>query len=180
MRTFSTYNKVSGITILSLTASNKNTELVAHRYELIGSRIGKYSWLGRYSSNSTPWIVVSPHPPLYGFEEVEHNINAEYEAFLPINRVFRTGNVGYQTHRDEFVIDFVPESVTSRIASFRKAHRNEDQLAEQFGVESNRDWSLLLAHKTLVQDTNWESRIQPTLYRPFDLRYIAYVPFDRL
>jgi predicted helicase len=166
-----------GITILCLTASSKNAALAASRCEVKGRREDKYSWLGRHSSNTTPWIVVSPQPPLYGFGEVQHDINLEYETFLPVNRVFNMGNVGYQTHRDDFVIDFTPEKVISRIASFKHSHPQEMQLSERFGIQSNRDWSLLLAHTALVQDAKWRRRVKPTLYRPFDFRYIAYAPY---
>ena len=166
-----------GIALFARTTSAKTAMLLAHRYELRGEREVKYSWLGRHSSISTPWVVVSPLPPLYGFGEVERDISREYGALLPLNRVFGAGNVGYQTHRDDFVIDFRPESVISRITAFREASGSEHQLSERFGVRSNRDWSLLIAHKALAKDSSWERSVQPTLYRPFDVRHIIYASY---
>lgn len=166
-----------GIALFARTKSAKTTVPLAHRYELRGEREAKYAWLGQHSSICTPWIVVSPRPPLYGFGEVEQDISREYAALLPLNRVFGAGNVGYQTHRDEFVIDFKPEGVIARIAAFREAAGNEHQLSERFGVQSNRDWSLLAAHTALAKDQSWERSVQPTLYRPFDVRYIVYAPY---
>lgn len=166
-----------GVSVLSLTPSNQAIARVAHKYELKGTREFKYSWLAHHSHNTTPWIIVDPQAPLYTFGEVKRDIKEEYDAFLPLNRAFVTGNVGYQTHRDDFVIGFTAEEVKSRISLFRAAAGDERLLSERFGLQSNRDWSVLQAHRALTQDVNWAARIQPTLYRPFDLRYIAYLPY---
>ncbi len=166
-----------GIAIFGRIKSDKTETFLVRRYELRGQREGKYSWLVEHTINNTPWLVVNLHSPLYRFGEVEQDINSEYKAFLPLNRAFNTGNVGYQTHRDGFVIDFAEEEVISRITCFRETRCDEEQLSERFGLRGNRDWSLLNAHKELVRDSSWKNNVQSTLYRPFDLRHIVYAPY---
>ncbi len=146
-------------------------------YELTGPRDTKCAWLTKNSAFTTSWSTVTPKPELYLFKCLSENINAEYQCFLPLNHFFEVGNVGYQTHRDEFIIDFDRQSLAKRIEALRESSGNEDQLSRTFGILSNRDWSVVSAHQRLKQEKNLNSLFQETLYRPFDLRHIFYASY---
>ncbi|MBM4026469.1 MAG: hypothetical protein FJ280_13875 [Planctomycetes bacterium] len=148
-----------------------------HRHELIDPQDAKYSWLSTHTASTTPWTEIVPQPDMYAFGVVSETVRKEYERFLPLNQLFGVGNVGYQTHRDGFVIDLERRTLAARIETFRKGPADEEQIARDFGVKSNRDWAVLSAHASLRRDAHADDRIRKTLYRPFDLRYIFYAPY---
>jgi len=145
--------------------------------EQVGSREYKYHWLANHTVQFTNWVTVHPQPPLWSFSHTDLTLRDEYMRFVPVVSLFSTGNVGYQTHRDAFVIDFDPKSLVQRLEAFRSAAADEESLATRFSIRSNRDWSLLQAHSQARADTHIESHLVPTLYRPFDRRYICYASY---
>lgn len=145
-------------------------------YELTGPRAQKYSWLASHEPSDVEWRTVDPRPTLYGFEAALGDIENEYESFVPVDQLFGTGNVGYQTHRDGFVVDIDRGVLISRIEGFRDFAANEEELSAEFGIRSNRDWSILAAHASLRGESDVEGKVRETLYRPFDIRHICYSP----
>ena len=154
---------------------SSTSEIRSH--ELIGSRDTKYSWLVNNTVTTTPWSTVHSSPPLFRFRPVLQDASAEYQAMLPLNDFFSVGNVGYQTHRDAFVVDVHRSELVARIGAFRDSREDEEQLSRRFDLQSNRDWSVVTAHRALRREPAFDRLVQATLYRPFDIRLIFYASF---
>jgi Type ISP C-terminal specificity domain len=166
-----------GIGIYCRKGSSPPASLVVQTHELRGARSEKSDWLSAHSCATTNWTAVTSASELFSFLDLSGSADNEYRRFVPLNRFFELGNVGYQTHRDEFVIDLDRKELIERLVSFGQASGDEAQLAKRFGVRSNRDWSLLSARKSLKQDKQFDQHVVKTLYRPFDIRHICYVPY---
>ncbi len=145
--------------------------------EIVASREEKYNWLLESTVTHKDFISNCPATPHYVFKPMQTGLADEYGRYLAINECFSLGNVGYQTHRDSFVIDFDKSILIERMESFRKAPRNAAMLSETFKVNKSSDWSIVEAHKILQSNKNIDKSVFATLYRPFDLRYICYLPY---
>jgi hypothetical protein len=146
-------------------------------YELTGQRERKYSWLATHSVSTTTWQIVNPQPDLYRFGVVSGDIDNEYQTFVSVKALFAIGNVGYQTHRDEFIIDWDRDALVRRLRNFRDHRANELELTKRFDVHSNHDWAVLEAHRALQKQKSIEELVKETLYRPFDIRHICYASY---
>ena len=145
--------------------------------EITGSAETKFDWLNSNTVSTTPWMIIVPKSDLYCFQNQSEPIRLEYQSMLPLNKIFKSGNVGYQTHRDAFVIDIDENSLVERISSFRQDKSNEYELSNKYGIKSNRDWSIIEAHKQIKKEENVLTLINKTLYRPFDIRSICYASY---
>ncbi|MEK6777312.1 MAG: type ISP restriction/modification enzyme, partial [bacterium] len=124
--------------------------------EVWGTRVEKSAALSVYSE----WQMVSPIPPFYLFARVD-NSSEDYRRFSSIEDIFGLDNGGIKTHRDDLVIDFDKASLIGKLRHYI-ASKAED------GFEDVR--------RALRNEPDWEKRVRPILYRPFDQRWIFYEP----
>ena len=101
---------------------------------------------------------------------------AQYEKFVKVTDIFPVKSTGIKTHRDNFVIDFDKESLKRRIRTFLDPSLPDDFVRETFKLKDNRDWKLSKKRRKIQEDKDWEKKIIPCLYRPFDIRWLFYHP----
>lgn len=166
-----------GISLLLHHHTNVSPTCDIHISELRGERQSKYLSLLESTYRSVKWKRISPSLPHFSFGDVSSKLTNEYAAFVPINNIFINGNVGYQTHRDSFVIDMETDVLLTRIHRFKESRASEEDISSEFGIKSNRDWSIKVAHQSLNQDKDFVKSIRKTLYRPFDVRFIFYTSY---
>ena len=144
--------------------------------DLFGLREFKYEWLMAYHSHigSVEWNELSPRTPFYLFMPQNANTREEYEGSWPVSKIFPLNNLGMNTHRDEFVIDFEREALYKRIQEFKDNGLSDDEIREKYVLPDNRDWQLVTARRKLRNDKNWERKLIRCLYRPFDFRWLFY------
>ena len=165
------------ISLLSRWRTTDDSRPGVLRYDLIGTRDSKYKWLAKNSVVSTEWVSVDARTPLLLFSHRSAVLESEYSAFIPLNQLFIAGNVGYQTHRDGFVIDTDRFRLLERLEDFRSTTGDESELSFITGLTSNRDWSLREAHQHLSREQDLAETVLETLYRPFDIRHICFAPY---
>ena len=138
---------------------------------------GKYGWLAANSVASTPWTELAPKPPGYLFIWRDEALLAEYEAGWSIPRVFSPNGdpaPGIVTTHDQFAISWTPEESASKVEQLL-ATATEEEARRLWRLCSQKQWVYERAKEEL-QDASWRERIEPILYRPFDVRYTV---FDR-
>lgn len=154
--------------------------------DLWGKREVKYNWLSENSVESTDWEEVAPDEPFYLFKPFDKSEVGDYYDWPAINDVMQVNVTGIVTARDHFVIDFDAEPLLQRMAELRDTSMSDDAIRQKYfqGKGSkkyppgdSRGWKLPEARKQLREDDDWQSRVAPILYRPFDVREVYYVPW---
>jgi len=143
----------------------------AERFSL---REDKYDWLNEHNWNSTDWEEIHPHSEFYLFIQRDEQALTHYEKFIRITDIFPVNSVGVVTSRDRFVIDFDKETLKRRIRTFLDSSLPDDFVREAFKLKDTHTWSLTENRKKIQQDTDWDKKIVPCLYRPFDVRWLFY------
>ncbi|MDM3843723.1 MAG: N-6 DNA methylase [Aphanizomenon gracile PMC638.10] len=146
--------------------------------ELVG---GKYLMLAENDLSSTNWEKLAPNTPFYLFKPQNIDLRSEYEKMWRINEIMKVNVLGFQTHRDNFAIDFDEENITKRFQELRKNDLSNEEYAQKYNINDNRDWQLDKVRNIIRADNEWKDKIISCLYRPFDLRYCYYsdVVMDR-
>lgn len=169
------------INLFIKTANSKIKKLcnVSH-FDLYGKREIKYDYLLNNSLNSVLFKSVIPHANGYFFKNLNEDKHRKYnEGINPVN-LFKVNVMGFQTHRDDFSIDFEKGKIIERALDLRNMSISDDEIYRKYGIKDNRDWKLEKARKEIQSDINWEGNIINCTYRPFDERpcYFSYVMMD--
>jgi len=148
--------------------------------DLWGVREGKYQRLFETDVVTTEWAELDPQSPLYLFIPQEKGLRDEYESGYKITNAMPVNVLGFQTHRDDFAVDFEKDSLRSRISDLRVHGKSDDDLRQLYGLRDNRDWQLPVARKQVQADKHWERGLVRCLYRPLDWRhcYFSTVAMD--
>jgi len=158
------------------------TTKVFHAH-LWGKREQKYTALEEKDISTTEWMEIEPESPFYLFIPQDKSAWKKYRQGWSLPDIFPVNSVGIVTARDHFVIDFDKGALETRIREFLDRRWSDEVVRTRyFGHKSsgkypsgdNRDWKMANARKVLQQDCNWNQRIFPCLYRPFDSRFLLY------
>lgn len=107
-----------------------------------------------------------------------------YSNSLSIVDAFQDQGSAAITARDWFITDLDRESLVQRIASFCDAKQSDSDIREKFFnrcrsrryvAGDTRSWQLSPARKWL-REQPWEDAIRTCCYRPFDNRWILWLP----
>jgi len=142
-----------------------------------GLRDKKYKFLEAHVVDNTDWQTIKPKYPYYFFVPKTEKGWGKYERFLKATDIFLVNSVGVVTARDDFVIDFMRQSLETRIRIFRNS--KDDEFIKQAYNLSDKPtfkWHVSEARKGLRRLENWEDYFTKILYRPFDERWIYYHP----
>ena len=142
--------------------------------ELYSLRQSKYDWLDEHDWTSTDWREIHPHSKLYLFMSRNEDALKQYNQFLSLSQVMPVYNGGMNTHRDGFAIGFDEDILKRRIRTFLDPNLPDDLVRETFNLKSNRDWKLPEKRRIIQNDADWQKKIIPCLYRPFDTRWLFY------
>lgn len=149
---------------------NRNPARLYH-HEIWGERATKYSWLYETEINVAPWILLRPSSPYYLFVPQNIDLVAEFESYWRLAEAMPVNVLGFQTHRDDFAIDFEESELRKRIESFRDREESDADIKARFnlnGIDVPKARTQLRANK------DWESRFTKCLFRPFDFRFCYY------
>ncbi|MHB8562965.1 MAG: type ISP restriction/modification enzyme [Acidiferrobacteraceae bacterium] len=158
----------------------QNKPAQVYHADLYGTRERKYAMLGDNDILSSPWKQLQPRVPFYLFVPQDETVRAEYEQGWKITDIIPVNVLGFQSHRDDFAIDFEEEHLYQRIAAMRHTDLDDAEFAQRYDLKDNRDWKLNLARRKIREDAHWEGNIIPCAYRPFDTRwaYFSEVAMD--
>ena len=175
-----------GVAIIVAVKNSKKNKGLADVFhsELWGKRSEKYDSL--VNAASAPSIMsnkLSIKAPLFSFMPTDHSQKAQYDLNFSLADLFLVKGLGFQTSRDDLVVGMTTQELVGKIGKFLDPNLDDSQVREMFfgGRKAGkyqkgdtRQWSLPVARASLAGDPNWQSDIQQSLYRPFDVRPILY------
>lgn len=145
-----------------------------YRFDLWGSRQRKYDWLVKNNIKTTKWKKLLPRPEFYLYALRDEKLALTYYEFIKLDDIFNEYSLSIQTHRDHFVIDIDKEALKRRIRIFRDKKMPDELVRQSFHLTDTSEWKLNYARERVMVDDEWEQKIIPILYRPFDRRWIFY------
>ncbi|MEW6674807.1 MAG: type ISP restriction/modification enzyme [Nitrospirota bacterium] len=142
--------------------------------DLWGLRKEKYAYLFENDVITTRWQELEPVSPYYFFIPKDFALQAEYEKFWKVTEIFKEWSSGVKTHRDHFVVGFTREEIKQRMRTFT-SNLPYELIRQALDLKDTRDWKLNTA-KEKAKKADWKDFIRLYAYRPFDNRYICYLP----
>ncbi|MBS4014484.1 MAG: N-6 DNA methylase [Bacteroidetes bacterium] len=169
------------INIFVKSGKKKSNELgrVFH-YDLFGKRDIKYDFLSEKSIKTISFNDFTPFKSSFLFKNIDETKLLKYQkGFNPVN-LFQVNVMGFQTHRDEFAIDFEMNKIKKRAKDLINKELSNEDIFKKYSISDNRDWKLAKARAEIQSDSNWEKKATHCGYRPFDNRpcYFSYVMMD--
>jgi predicted helicase len=159
-----------GVSFLVRTPSGAATPS-ALTADLFGVREKKYAALGSGSPSLAEFVTANPGSPNYFLSTQDEVVGAEYDKLTSIPDLFEIGGLGFQSHRDKFVVAFSRHEITDRMKVFFDLKLSDDAVKERFGINDYRRFKVGSFRRSTKFDKNSIRRIQ---YRPFDYRYVYY------
>lgn len=147
---------------------------VVHHAHLYGIRDAKYAYLAEQDVATTRWTTLGPQAPFYFFKPRDPNLDGEYQQGWGINDAMPTNVLGVTTSRDDFAIGFTEDELRARLVGFLDPHKSDDEVKQQYLAA--RDNLPIGSVRKSLRTQPWQRSIKSCLYRPFDSRYIAYLP----
>jgi hypothetical protein len=158
-----------GISILLFQSSGLKRKFFGK--DLFGKRDDKYRILNLHSVLQDNYYVLTPKSPNYFFVQKNEAGLAEYETFMPLPKLFRIGGLGFQSHRDNFVVSISRTELTKRIKEFFNLKVTDAEIKEKYEIDDYRRFVIRQYRRKNKFNPSTIIRIQ---YRPFDYRYIYY------
>jgi len=143
--------------------------------DLWGLRDGKYRYLWENDVSTTEWQELEPVAPHFFFVPKEFDLLSEYQRGVSITQAFKLYQRGVATRRDHFMVGFSKGELESRFSAF-SSDVPDDDISGQFGVKTTKYWSLSEARAIVRQRGSILGEIHEYAYRPFDNRYVVYIP----
>ncbi len=162
----------------------KKSLATIYHTELWGSREHKYGILQSGSLKTLPYKKLDSREPFFFFIPQNYDDSAEYQAGMPLDKLFPINVTGIVTARDGLVIDYTHEELIKKIESFTNPEKTDNQVRQEFfgnkksgkyPAGDTRGWKLETARKE-ISGFNHSEKIQNICYRPFDDRLIYYAP----
>ena len=142
--------------------------------DLYGTREYKYQALLDQDALNLHWNELTADQEFELFVPQASDLREEYQQAWRLTDISPVNVLGFQTHRDQFAIDFDEGKLYQRIADFRSSSITDDQAKEMFDLTDNRDWKIANARKRLQENKQWKDNFTLCLYRPFDIRPVYY------
>jgi len=142
--------------------------------DLWGLREEKYDCLLKNDVKTIKWQELEPVAPYYFFVLKDFALQEQYEKFWKVTDIFTKWSSGVKTHRDHFIVGFTEEEIRQRMGVFTGDLPHE-LVKQGLNLRDTRDWKVKAARES-VKEIDWMKYIRPYSYRPFDIRYICYLP----
>ena len=173
------------VTLLRRPPEHVTTRLTEYA-EVWGSREKKLAVLDSISIQDLQSCVVSPGPPYYLLVPKNDLAHEQYDRALPLPDAMPINCTAAVTARDAFVIAFTRDELIDRLREFcnpeipdtlirRDYFRNTR--SSRYAAGDTRGWSLADARRRLASTPNWDHAIRSFQYRPFDHRWICWLPW---
>ena len=139
-----------------------------------GLREVKYKWLKSNNVKTTKWKKLTPKSEFYFFVPRDEKLLVSYQKYLKVTDIFPTNSVGVVTSRDKFVISADKAELKKRIRMFHDESMSDSIIKQAFHLRDKANWKTKDARKKIKAEKDWDKKIIPILYRPFDQQWIFY------
>lgn len=169
------FDIMQGVAIIICVKKKRNLKGATVHYEdLWGGRNEKYKYLNFTDFEDTGWKRIYPKTEHYLFIPRNEEFLKAYDEYLPLDKIFKKFTLSIQTHRDKLVIDFDKDSLIRKLLMLRNKNIPDEIIREAFGVKDTNEWNLKEAREKIMKDNNWQEKILPIIYRPFDRQFVYY------
>lgn len=146
-----------------------------YRADLYGRRAEKYEFLDTSDVDSTGWQTLDPQEPNWLFVAQDEKRLKEYASAWSVRDIFSPNGdpaPGIVTTHDEFAISWSRDESIKKVESLL-ATESEEEARDLFRLCSQNQWQYHRAKQELA-DGQWQEKVIPILYRPFDIRWTVY------
>lgn len=165
-----------GVAIILAVKEKRNPEPARVRYrDLWGLREEKYLSLEATDVATSKWTGLKPKDPLYLFVLRDTRLLAEYEQGWRLPDAMNVNGdpaPGIVTTQDEFAISWNANEAKKKVRRLLET-ASEREARSLFQLCTQSQWSYARAKQELASG-EWEGRVTPILYRPFDTRWTVY------
>jgi type I restriction-modification system DNA methylase subunit len=141
--------------------------------DLWGTRKEKYDAL--WDEMST-WTTVELTKPYLALKGVLSPLADVYNEGIEIQKLFKSGQLGFQTHRDAFAVAERANILIDRLAQIIKKDGDLAAFERDQNLRVSTSWNLQRAKNELSASTDLAAVVQECWYRPFDKRYYITHP----
>lgn len=152
------------------------------RGDLWGRREVKYETLWRGSLSDTIQSELRPQKKYFMFYNANLRSLGRFDEGFGVNELFKSQSTGIISARDGFVVDFERGALIKRLDEFASSDLSDAEArARFFGLKKagkylpgdSRGWKLS-EKRPLLRLRDNARNVRAILYRPFDVRHIAY------
>lgn len=146
-----------------------------HHADLFGMRREKYDWLERHDLQETDWTLVKPDAPFYLFVPQDLDLRNEFQRGWSVAEIMNENGKpapGLVTTHDQFAISWSEAEARSKVADFLST-TDERQARTRWKLCSQNQWDYDAAKEALSKN-EWDDKVGPLLYRPFDVRWTVF------
>lgn len=141
------------------------------RTDIWGTRQKKYEWAA--SAKFALGDELFCDQPMWPFYPVNRELYQEYYGHTGIREIFGTMVLGYQTHRDNFAIDFDEQVIRDRLGDL-KSELSDNVIRKRYNIRNADGWNLKSARDQLRGRERDDNLVVKTSYRPFDDRWCIF------
>lgn len=152
----------------------RGSEVRYHR--LFGNRAEKYGILDATTMSGLKCETLSPGQPFYTFRPAAGSEETEFRAWSALDDLFPQNSGCVITSRDNLAIAFTPDELLEVIQRFANSRPADTQIEEQIGYSVKAKWDVEACKKLIRRQGVRRDLVRPILYRPFDKRYVYYLP----
>jgi predicted helicase/SOS-response transcriptional repressor LexA len=142
---------------------------------LAGPRSDKYNSLSRSTVLDVSNTVLASSP-YYRFNRSEDDSDDEFDAWPALDEIMPFNSGSVITSRDNLAIDFDRVALLEKIERFASSRRGDRTIEEEIGYSVKAKWDVEQCKKEIRSLRRPEEYVRPILYRPFDTRFIFYLP----
>ena len=159
--------------IIAFKSAMKNQMPLAEVFhgEVWGDRETKYKNLWKHSHHQIVKSQLTMREPQFQLVFRDFGAEKNYNAGFNVSKLFLSGTLGFQTHRDDFAVSFSKQELESRLASMGDVLLSNEQFAQKYFLHDNRDWQVSSARLKLQEMDSHQRLLQICAYRPFDFRW---------
>lgn len=156
------------------------------RYRAIrGTRSQKAAWLAADVAALGPADPLTPEPPSFDLVARAHTASREWARWASLPELFAGGvrsgrplpfnGAALATRQDSLVVAFTRGELEEKLRAFFDPAETRSSLGERFRLCTTSHFSFERARSEL-SSADAIASIRPILYRPFDVRFVAYHP----
>jgi predicted helicase len=142
--------------------------------DLWGLRTQKYKYLRENDVTSTEWQELEPKEPYYFFVPKDFELQDEYDKFWKVTDIFKERSSGVKTRRDKFMVASSKKDLLQRLNIF-VGNLSDEIVSKSLGIKDTKYWSIKKAREA-VRKVDFERKVIPYAYRPFDTQFVFYFP----
>jgi len=147
----------------------------AHFQQIAGKRERKYEVLNGSTITSSS-TVIPITSPFFRFSRISNAIEVEFAEWPELSEIMPFNSGCVITSRDNLATDFEEAELLKKIARFASSPKGDLIVQEDIGFSVKSKWNVEATKAEIRRDKHPSSRVRRILYRPFDERFIFYLP----